>query len=766
VTDPAFTGGPQEFQRRVEEAFKSCDCILVFVDVTTNNPQQLDALDRLIDNLGSLRTRHGSWERPTALVIPKGDELKGVTRSNITNEKEMETVLMKYPAYQRIRSRLEGQKHLGTIPTFVTSAVGPSFKKDKSIEPLNVFEPLALVLKQTCMVLQAKRRARWAGRLLAATLLIALLSGSWLIGRTLTNRLYDRYEQVVGELKGDENAAERMKFYDQHLRGIWNPFWNVTGRSTLAAAQAKRDAEIVQAQKEFEKFLDHMSIVGKEAGDVGRHQTALDYQAGLKAPLLASAQAQLDALLAETQPAWQEDAETWVKARDYLTANESDCLIWQEKLSKYAERQFGLHRDAAARLAKPLTAFRKQFERDRILVAASEQAKRYVETNTFLDQWKDKLPLAAVTWLEKTLGESQPAFEQDRKAWIEVKTLAVRRIGDYQPTIDQLRTYAKRTGALHAEEAIEQAKQLTASEKSLREKDNAAFARARDLPTTSPSEYLDKLKALKKYANAEDAQHEDEAKNLAKQVDRAGFTAATNIQIDSPSGYVAKIKALREYAAEPNTESAKKAQELSDVLDVEKDKDKAEYETLLELQPAQTSATICKLEKRARTYLTSNQHLRARAEAVNAFLRNLEQFKKERNVHITIKNVTMPSDWPDITWTGNPDISVTLHVNGARHATKTAESKKNGENFDAKIEQGIGTFPVTFDKPTELVVTVTIHRGVFSNDVASETFKAQNILDLANGSLTVQRSKANKAKAIIRLECKDAVAPSLPGWGW
>jgi hypothetical protein len=250
-----------------------------------------------------------------------------------------------------------------------------------------------------------------------------------------------------------------------------------------------------------------------------------------------------------------------------------------------------------------------------------------------------------------------------------------------------------------------------------------------------------------------------EATRAAWERDRRAWKEAEGLAIGHPDDYAAKIDRFKTYALRPDALQKQDGERLADALARQQRCDRAAYDQLSRLAAGTTSSeAVRQLVAQVQQYLHTREHGHAMAGGVREFQTQLERYKQSRPVYVTVKDVRVPGDFLNRTWTGNPRPSVKLHLGGVSHKTDPVDTRPDGGGFIGSVEQTVGPFTVAWDHKQTLKVEVQVHRSVFANEKASALFDDDSVLEHVNGKVKVRGVE-------VGLECKEARLPKLPAYG-
>jgi hypothetical protein len=246
------------------------------------------------------------------------------------------------------------------------------------------------------------------------------------------------------------------------------------------------------------------------------------------------------------------------------------------------------------------------------------------------------------------------------------------------------------------------------------------------------------------------------------------WTFASQLRIQSPADYEEKIDRFRTYARRPDALSRNLAEQQATLLGEQKERDQALYNELQQaVEGAIQSDAIEHTEQLSRDYLALGEHGQAMGSTVQAFLAKLQRFKQPRNVSIKIKSVRVPKGFLDLTWTGNPKVTVKLTIGNQSWTTDVVDTSPSGDEFVASLGKQLGPFRVTWGEEQTLAAELKVHRSFFTEEKAAEDFTdGVFVLNHANGKIGMTRSGIEGRPAVeVELECDDARLPSLPNFG-
>ena len=271
----------------------------------------------------------------------------------------------------------------------------------------------------------------------------------------------------------------------------------------------------------------------------------------------------------------------------------------------------------------------------------------------------------------------------------------------------------------------------------------------------SPADRLDRLGAL---MNETREPWED---------DRRAWREACDQTVGHPADYAARAGRLRAYSYRPDALARAEAGRLADEAEKQAARDREAYEKLrLAAAGARTSEALTVAEAQARQYAGAKGHGRAMGAAVRDYLGQLDQFKRPRPVYLTVKRARLPESFLERTWSGDPVASVTVELGKRAESTARRRADREGGAYLCAYDARLGPFDVTWGKKQKLVVTLEVHRSVFSNEKASRQFSDDvYILNHANGTLSLGKAGRKSSPVEVEVACEEARGPALPLYG-
>lgn len=170
------------------------------------------------------------------------------------------------------------------------------------------------------------------------------------------------------------------------------------------------------------------------------------------------------------------------------------------------------------------------------------------------------------------------------------------------------------------------------------------------------------------------------------------------------------------------------------------------------------------LEKAASNYLHEKRHTQFMKGPIDAMLRQIQAINGIKEYSVVVQRVNIPKDSDlDGDWRGNPNCSVTVTVGSESRQTKKVMAKERDPNgtFSIAFNEKLDPFRLTGGEYTTATVTVTTHRTLFPNNVATCTVTEQTLpLVKLHGPVQVP-CKAKKTVTVV-FKCDDACLNSLP----
>lgn len=347
----------RKFRNDVSNWMATCDALLIFIDSTLHDDvQYLDALDKLFAEIKNNRTKHGSKRRVVAVVITKADELPGATPTNIQNPNNIASLVSHNRIFQRVKEALADLKDHVQSKEFLTSAVGWEFKNKKKFEPCNLFAPLKWVLEQGQDVVKVDRTRRYitAGYTMAVS--ASLMGASWYLGAQINTRVYTAYEQFVQSNKEEEQAPERLAFFNEKIKPRqWDWLWGLNGRRKAAQELAERDQRIagrLAAENAFKLLASKDNELQKKGRNPSRYHAAEQFLENHETfapdPILR----QIAKIKEVTKLDYENDLSKWSKVRDLAINSPTDYDAKAAKLREYASRQDAHYVDQATKMTE------------------------------------------------------------------------------------------------------------------------------------------------------------------------------------------------------------------------------------------------------------------------------------------------------------------------------------------------------------------------------------------------------------------------------
>lgn len=193
--------------------------------------------------------------------------------------------------------------------------------------------------------------------------------------------------------------------------------------------------------------------------------------------------------------------------------------------------------------------------------------------------------------------------------------------------------------------------------------------------------------------------------------------------------------------------------------------DRYEYDELVQLTKDTAVPSYFKsVEAAARGYLRGERHSVLMKEPVGDLIRQVEAIKGTKDYTVVVHRVSIPKDSDlDGDWRGNPNCSVTVSVGSESRQTlkvKPAERDAHG-GFSIVFNQRLESLRLTGSESETVTVTVTIHRTLFRDNVASHHLKEETLpLLRVTGPVRII-CKADKP-VIVHFSCPAACLSGLP----
>lgn len=245
--------------------------------------------------------------------------------------------------------------------------------------------------------------------------------------------------------------------------------------------------------------------------------------------------------------------------------------------------------------------------------------------------------------------------------------------------------------------------------------------------------------------------------------ERTTWREIAALQTDSAGECECKAARLRDYLRQADALSHEEADaQLRAVL---RKWDNYEYDELVQQTKNTAGPSYFKsVEAAAREYLRGERHSVLMKVPVGDLLRQVEAIKATKDYTVIVHRVSIPKDSDlDGDWRGNPNCSVTVSVGSESRQTskvKPAERDAHG-GFSIVFNQRLEPLRLTGSESETVTVTVTIHRTLFRDNVASCHLKEETLpLLRVTGPVRVT-CKADKA-VIVHFSCPAACLNGLP----
>jgi hypothetical protein len=251
---------------------------------------------------------------------------------------------------------------------------------------------------------------------------------------------------------------------------------------------------------------------------------------------------------------------------------------------------------------------------------------------------------------------------------------------------------------------------------------------------------------------------------LAFEEEQARWKKVANIPAAKPDECIQKIQALSQYVERTDALYVDQAKALVQTTRVAWDR--AEYAELRDLsQRWLAPGSFDRLETVANDYLRPNRHTCLMAKSVNNLIREIAAMRRGKDYSVYIKQVHIPvgSDlYAEVR--GYPNCSVKVTVGGKTYETKKVKpAEKNADgSFTIVLNRRLGPYRVEWGKENA-TVTVTTHRKVFGDDVATETIN-HDFLVMSQFNSTVNVTCRNGKTITVTTDCPDARFKALPGF--
>src|SRR5882724_9268081 len=123
LVEPATTGAAaRELKDEAREWFRSCDALIILVDSSAPDVEQVDVVDVLLTELRKESGDGTTVARPLALVLTKWDTRGPVAASRDDERDRLQKYLVDNPIFERIRRTL--RESGGQFEVFAVSAFG------------------------------------------------------------------------------------------------------------------------------------------------------------------------------------------------------------------------------------------------------------------------------------------------------------------------------------------------------------------------------------------------------------------------------------------------------------------------------------------------------------------------------------------------------------------------------------------------------------------------------------------------------------------
>src|SRR5579859_468795 len=122
LVEPTTGGVGKELKQEARDWFRSCDALLILVDSSAPDIEQVDVVDVLLCELRKESRDERRMSRPLALVLTKWDMRGPISSSRDEERERLQKYLVDSPIFERIRRTL--REAGGRFEVFAVSAFG------------------------------------------------------------------------------------------------------------------------------------------------------------------------------------------------------------------------------------------------------------------------------------------------------------------------------------------------------------------------------------------------------------------------------------------------------------------------------------------------------------------------------------------------------------------------------------------------------------------------------------------------------------------
>lgn len=253
LVEPATAAGAaRELKDDARAWFRSCDALLILVDCSAPDVEQVDVVDVLLSELRKESRDGKTIARPLALVLTKWDTRGPVAASRDDERDRLQKYLVDNPVFERIRRTL--RESGGRFEVFAVSAFGKPCPAPgvapaiDEMQPYQILVPWKWAATQCDMVARAQRKKRRAGRLrgiaVVVTLVTALAAGGYVYGSRQADRRFADLSAFRTANPAETAAADRLAHDDSFLAAWYS--WTAPAYRTRV--RGWRDADFTVAE--------------------------------------------------------------------------------------------------------------------------------------------------------------------------------------------------------------------------------------------------------------------------------------------------------------------------------------------------------------------------------------------------------------------------------------------------------------------------------------------------------------------------------------
>ncbi|MFL5340983.1 MAG: GTPase domain-containing protein [Gemmataceae bacterium] len=230
LVEPSADGTAKELRAEAKDWFRSCDALLILVDSSAPDVEQLDVVELLLAELRR-EAAAGKPARPLGLVLTKWDTQGTISADREEERDRLQKYLLEHPVFSRIRELLKtggGRFEVFTVSAFGLPGPAPGEAPPvEKMRPYNLLAPWKWAAGQSRSAVRADRKGRAKRRLKSAQVLaLALILAGVGVYVYAENRAGESHQVVIAYAKAHpspDRAAERVR-HEQWFLSRWYSF--------------------------------------------------------------------------------------------------------------------------------------------------------------------------------------------------------------------------------------------------------------------------------------------------------------------------------------------------------------------------------------------------------------------------------------------------------------------------------------------------------------------------------------------------------------